>query len=315
MSSGEFRYGTATLTFLATPERAKVLDLKALAAAVAGASFGLAGGIATTATGLVFAVAKSDPIALSSATLLGHIGGTALAGALLAAVGVGLGSLVHGGQLGAVIGVFIWCLIGESVLDGVYPATGRYLPFTAAASLAGSRVGGAFYAAGAAPAPATRSQGPRPCRSSPQRPSSQEWPCWHRRSQRRRPCHETSPDWPPAFRADACNASQLKDVITVGEFYDLAAGGEIIFTRPFPVAGTRDQRRAAVDRGQQGVRRVHRRPRHAAVLHGATPAEAVEAVEAIGGTFLMNGGPAAVYGAGVRRFPGALRRAHYSAGR
>jgi len=33
---------------------------------------------------------------------------------------------------------------------------------------------------------------------------------------------------------------------------------------------------------------------HAAVLHGATPAEAAEA---IGVTFLMNGGPASVYGA------------------
>jgi ABC-2 type transport system permease protein len=162
VSSGEFRYGTATLTFLATPERVKVLASKALAAAVAGAAFGLAGGIATTATGLVFAVAKSDPTALSSATLLGHIGGTALAGALLAAVGVGLGSLVRGGQLGAVIGVFIWCLIGESVLDGVYTATGRYLPFTAAASLAGSRVGGAFYAAGAGPGHALSGPAPLP---------------------------------------------------------------------------------------------------------------------------------------------------------
>ena len=33
---------------------------------------------------------------------------------------------------------------------------------------------------------------------------------------------------------------------------------------------------------------------HAAVLHGATPAEAAEA---IGVTFVMNGGPATVYGA------------------
>ena len=39
---------------------------------------------------------------------------------------------------------------------------------------------------------------------------------------------------------------------------------------------------------------MHRRPRHAAVLHGATPAEAAEA---LGVTFLMNGGPATVYGA------------------
>jgi ABC-2 type transport system permease protein len=161
VSSGEFRHGTATLTFLATPKRAGVLVAKALAAAVAGTAYGLAGGIAATATGLVFAAAKGDHIALGAGTLLGHIAGAALAGALLAAVGVGVGSLVRG-QLGAVIGVFLWCLIGESVLDGLYPSTGRYLPFTSAASLAGSRVGAAFYAAGAGSGHALTGSAPLP---------------------------------------------------------------------------------------------------------------------------------------------------------
>jgi len=155
VSTGEFRLGTATLTYLATPKRTMVLAAKALAAAVAGAVFGFAGGITTTVVGLVFVAAKGDHVALGSATLVGHIAGATFAGALLAAVGVGLGSLVRG-QLGAVIGVFLWTVIGESVLDGIYPSIGRYLPFTTATSLAGSKVGGAFYAAGGAisgPAP------------------------------------------------------------------------------------------------------------------------------------------------------------------
>jgi len=155
VSSGEFRHGTATLTFLATPKRTKVLAAKALAATVAGAVFGLAGGITSAAVGLVFVAVKRDHVTVGSAALLGHIAGASLAAALLAAVGVGVGSLVRG-QLGAVIGVFVWAVLGvfvwavlgESVLGGIYPSVGRYLPFTTAATLAGSKIGGAFYAAG-----------------------------------------------------------------------------------------------------------------------------------------------------------------------
>jgi AhpD family alkylhydroperoxidase len=47
----------------------------------------------------------------------------------------------------------------------------------------------------------------------------------------------------------------------------------------------------AVSKGCDGCIAAHA---HAAVLHGATPAEAAEA---IGVTFLMNGGPATVHGA------------------
>jgi ABC-2 type transport system permease protein len=147
VSSGEFRHGTATLTFLATPKRTKVLAAKALAATVAGAVFGLAGGITSAAVGLVFVAVKGDHVTVGSAALLGHIAGASLAASLLAAVGVGVGSLVRG-QLGAVIGVFVWAVLGESVLGGIYPSIGRYLPFTTAATLAGSKIGGAFYAAG-----------------------------------------------------------------------------------------------------------------------------------------------------------------------
>ena len=45
---------------------------------------------------------------------------------------------------------------------------------------------------------------------------------------------------------------------------------------------------------------------HAAVQHGATPQEAAEA---IGVTFLMNGGPATVWRSGLRNVPRVLRSA------
>jgi ABC-2 type transport system permease protein len=144
VSSGEFRHGTATLTYLATPQRGRVLTAKGVAGACAGAVFGLAGYVAALGVGLIFVAARGDHVAIGDATLvryaLGHIVGTAL----LAAVGVGLGALVRS-QLAAVIGVFAWTIVIESVLGGLFTAIRPYLPYTAASTLSGSPLGGAAF--------------------------------------------------------------------------------------------------------------------------------------------------------------------------
>jgi ABC-type Fe3+/spermidine/putrescine transport system ATPase subunit len=67
-----------------------------------------------------------------------------LATALLAAVGVGIGSLFRA-QLAGVIGVFVWCMVIESILGGSVSAIRAYLPYTAATTLGGAKLGaGAF---------------------------------------------------------------------------------------------------------------------------------------------------------------------------
>jgi len=142
VTSGEFRHTSATLTYLATPDRRRVLGAKALATALVGACYGLAAGIVATAVGLAFLAGHGDRVTLGTATMIGHIAGAGAA--LLAALGVGLGSLIRA-QLAGVIGVFVWCMVIESILGGSLSAIRPYLPYTAATTLGGAKLGaGAF---------------------------------------------------------------------------------------------------------------------------------------------------------------------------
>ncbi len=144
VSSGEFRHQTATLTYLATPVRHRVLAAKAMAAALAGAVFGLAGYLIATGTGLAFVAARGDRIAIGGATLARYGAGYLLAAALLGAIGVALGTLVRS-QLAGMIGVFVWAIIIESIVGGLYTSVRPYLPYTAATTLAGSNLGNAAF--------------------------------------------------------------------------------------------------------------------------------------------------------------------------
>ena len=144
VSSGEFRHSTATLTYLATPHRGRVLTAKAVAGAWAGGVFGLVGYVIALGVGLAFAAARGYHVAISDATLarygVGHVVGTAL----LAAIGVGLGSLIRS-QLAGVISVFAWTIVIESILGGLFTSIRPYLPYTAASTLSGTPLGGSAF--------------------------------------------------------------------------------------------------------------------------------------------------------------------------
>jgi ABC-type transport system involved in multi-copper enzyme maturation permease subunit len=140
VSSGEFRHHTATLTYLATPGRGRVLAAKTVAGAIAAAVFGLTGYIVTLAVTLGFAAANGGHLAIGAATLadwgLGHVAGAALLGA----IGVAAGSLVRS-QLAAVIGIFAWMVVIESLIGGLFNGVRPYLPYTAATALGGVPLG------------------------------------------------------------------------------------------------------------------------------------------------------------------------------
>jgi ABC-2 type transport system permease protein len=144
VSSGEFRHSTATSTYLATPQRGRVLAAKAVAGTVAGAVFGLVGYLIAAGVGLGFVAARGYQVPVGDATLarfgIGHV----VAAALLAAIGVALGSLIRS-QLAVVIGVLVWAVVIESLLGGLFNSVQPYLPYTAATTLAGTQLGGAAF--------------------------------------------------------------------------------------------------------------------------------------------------------------------------
>ena len=144
ISSGEFRHQTATLTYLATPNRSLVLAAKTVAGAAGGAVFGLVVYLAATGVGLGFVAGHRYPVSIGAVTVVRFALGHLVGGALMGGLGAVLGSLVRS-QLAAVIGVFVWSIILESLIGGLFTSVRPYLPYTAATSLAGTALGTAGF--------------------------------------------------------------------------------------------------------------------------------------------------------------------------
>lgn len=141
LASGEFRLKTITDTYLDEPSRVRVMASKAVAGATGGALLGVAS--VATALAMTFATVAvhHDQVALASGTVFRFTAGAILGSALLAAVGVGVGSLIRN-QVAAIIVVFAWGLAVEEILGASFSSIGPYLPYTAAAMTAGVTNGG-----------------------------------------------------------------------------------------------------------------------------------------------------------------------------
>jgi ABC-2 type transport system permease protein len=154
ISSGEFRHQTATLTYLAAPDRTRVLAAKAVVAAAGGAVFGLVVDVVATGVGLGFVAGHHYPVSIGVVTFVRFALGHLVGGALMGSLGAVVGSLVRS-QLAAVIGVFVWSIILESLIGGLFTSIRPYLPYTAATSLAGTALGAAGFGPSRAVSPGT----------------------------------------------------------------------------------------------------------------------------------------------------------------
>jgi ABC-2 type transport system permease protein len=135
--TAEIRNGTIRPTFLVAPRRARVVAAKTLASMLAGAGVGLIAAALTAcaeAAGLGIRGITIEPGGGDYAQLLA---GGALAGALFAAIGVGVGAVVRN-QVAAVAGLCVWLLFLEPLLLGDVPGAAKYAPEASAGAIAGA---------------------------------------------------------------------------------------------------------------------------------------------------------------------------------
>jgi ABC-2 type transport system permease protein len=192
VTSGEFRHASATLTYQATPRRDRVLIAKVLVSAAGGAVFGLVAGVIATGIGLAFLAGDHAHVPLSTATLLGHVGGAVCGAAALAALGAGLGSLVRS-QLATVIGILVWGIVIESIIGGLFTSIAPTCPTRMPRPSQES--------SSATPRSAPRTQSrvpPDRCRSSPRSLCSPPSPPPCPSSRPAPPSSTTSPDHQPS---------------------------------------------------------------------------------------------------------------------
>lgn len=135
--AGELRHGTATSTFLVTPKRGRVVAAKLAAAAVTGLAMAAASSAAVLAVGLPWLRAKGIEVAIADPGVAARVAGLAVAVALYAVLGTGLGALLRNQVAAVVVGLLWWSQGVERVLTGILhqPGLERWLPMGAASAL------------------------------------------------------------------------------------------------------------------------------------------------------------------------------------
>ena len=110
--TGEFRHKTITPAVLITPRRTPLLAAKLITLAAAGLAFGLAATGMATAITLPLLAARHIPAGVSATGAAAIIAGGAIATALAAALGVGVGAIIRN-QAGAIIAVLALLYVAE----------------------------------------------------------------------------------------------------------------------------------------------------------------------------------------------------------
>jgi ABC-2 type transport system permease protein len=142
--TAEVRHGTIRPTFLVTARRARVVAAKVMASMLIGAGFGLVAGAAATGAGTAALRARGVEVGLDRHDYVLLVAGSAVASALWAAMGVGIGAVVRS-QVPTMIGICAWLLFVEGLLAGDVAGglgdIGRALPGAAAAAISGQDPG------------------------------------------------------------------------------------------------------------------------------------------------------------------------------
>ena len=126
----EYRHMTVTSTFLATPQRGRVMVAKMMVHAVLGLLFAIV--CFVLAVLLATALLPLKEHASIEASVIWQIfGGALLAFAFYGVVGVALGALIRN-QIAAILAALVWVLLVEALVVAFLPKVGKFLPGGAA---------------------------------------------------------------------------------------------------------------------------------------------------------------------------------------
>ncbi|HEV3496800.1 MAG TPA: ABC transporter permease [Actinomycetes bacterium] len=134
--TGEFRHQTATTTFLATPNRSRVVLAKLITYALVGVGYSLVCIAVTIAIALPWLNAKGIRVPLTGNGIPATLAGVVAAVTIFGLIGVGLGALVRE-QVATVVGLLVYLFIAEPIVTRI-PALSSwtiYLPGAAASAL------------------------------------------------------------------------------------------------------------------------------------------------------------------------------------
>jgi len=122
----EFRFGTATPSFLVTPRRWRVLVAKLVSVALAGLAFALVSAAVAVGASAGLLALRGDPVRWGS-EIVEVLLGVVLVMVLYGPIGVAVGALVRN-QIAAVVGALAWTFIAEQLLVALLPEVGRWTP-------------------------------------------------------------------------------------------------------------------------------------------------------------------------------------------
>ena len=133
LSAGEFRHRTSVTTFLAEPNRLRIVSAKLITAALTGAAVGLLAEGLSAATSTAVLSAHHVPLAWSQPGVIGTVAAVPLLAALYGMLGASLGLLLR--NTAAALGLaLVWAFVVEGILPVLIQAPGmvRWLPEAAA---------------------------------------------------------------------------------------------------------------------------------------------------------------------------------------
>jgi hypothetical protein len=134
--TSEIRHGTIRPTLLVTPVRGRVVAAKAVVSMAFGAGLGLAASVLAAAIGTAALAARGITVEIDGGDYALLVLGGAVASALWAGIGVGVGAIVRD-QVPTLVGITAWVMFVEGLFGGNLADVSRFAPGTLGTAISG----------------------------------------------------------------------------------------------------------------------------------------------------------------------------------